>query len=211
MPVIAITGGAAAGKSQFARLFRSLLQPNAPGFDTDVCARELLAGDAEVAEAVHAEFGPAVGDSQGGIDRASLREQVFSAPERRRALEAILHPRIRTRWRGWIEEQLQKDRNAILGVEIPLLYETDAAPLFDRVITVGCGPGTQLFRLTNHRRLPEAIARGIVASQLDLAEKIRRCDHLIWNDGSEDGLEAQARLCAGYHQSVYPSPSQAHL
>ena len=81
-------------------------------------------------------------------------------------------------------------------MEIPLLYETGAAGFFEKVIVVGCSLATQMRRLTGPRGLPEETARRIIASQWELAEKIRLCDHLIWNDGSADRLHAQAELCA---------------
>ena len=65
-------------------------------------------------------------------------------------------------------------------MEIPLLYETGGEGFFDRAIVVGCSLATQLSRLTSQRRLPETIARRIIASQWELSDKIRRCDHLIW-------------------------------
>jgi dephospho-CoA kinase len=199
--VIAITGGVATGKSTVTALLGELLP--AESFNTDVSARQLLENDPEVLREMRAAFDAGAFDAQGQIDRAALRRLVFESPERRTALEAILHPRIRAAWQGWAQDRLQMDADALLLVEIPLLYETGAAILFARTIVVGCAPETQQLRLTGQRRLSADQARLMAASQLDLSEKIRQCDHLIWNDGSEDGLRAQAALCARYLQSLY--------
>ncbi len=208
MPAIAITGGIASGKSTFTTLLLAGL-PGAEVFDTDACSRRLLAEDPTVAAEVRTAFGPAVFDAMGGgIDRAALRGRVFAAdgdPGPRRALEAILHPRVRAAWRGWLDQRLQTTPGALMLVEIPLLYETGAEALFDHAIVVGCSQETQRGRLVARRGLTEATARRIIASQWDLSEKIRRCDHLIWNQGSEDGLRAQAALCARYFQNLYPT------
>ena len=200
MATLAITGGIGSGKSTFTQVFASALGTEA--FDTDACARGLLAEDPAVGAEVRAAFGAGVFDAEGRPARGTLREIVFAEdPAPRRALEAILHPRVRAAWRGWLDERLQKAPNAAWLVEIPLLYETGAETFFDGVIVVGCSLATQLSRLTGQRRLPETTARRIIASQWELSEKIRRCDHLVWNDGSENCLRAQAERCARYFLS----------
>ncbi len=202
MLTIGITGGIASGKSTFTQIFAATL--GVPVFDADVCARRLLAEDAAVAAEVHAAFGAGVFGPDGRPERAALRAVVFDAdPAPRRTLEAILHPRVREAWRGWLEERLQASPNAPACVEIPLLYETGAEVYFDHIIVVGCGLATQLARLTGQRGLPEAVARRIIDSQWALPDKIRRADHLIWNDGSEEGLRAQAARCARYFQEAF--------
>lgn len=181
MPLFGITGGVATGKSTFTRLLAERI--GAHVFSSDVAARELLESDADALAALRAEFGDGVFDpATGAVRRDTLRELVFASEERRRALEAILHPRIRAGWTRWAETRLQSAPNSALLVEIPLLYETGAEAHLDRVIAVACGPAAQWRRLLEVRRLPPAVARQIIASQLPLAEKIRRCDHLIWND-----------------------------
>ena len=128
-PPSAITGGIATGKSTFTRTLGALT--GAGFFDTDACARQLLESDAASLAAVRETFGTGVFDPSGlAVDRAALRSVVFSDPSRRSALEAILHPRVRARWQAWLEERLQKSPDAILLVEIPLLYETGAADFF---------------------------------------------------------------------------------
>jgi dephospho-CoA kinase len=196
MPAIGITGGVASGKSTVTAFLAELLR--AAVFDADACARDLLQNDETVRLEVRAAFGPEVFAGSGQIDRPALRARVFAGAAGRRRLEAIVHPRVRTAWQGWVQEQLQKSPGAVLLVEIPLLYETGAAPFFERVIVVGCGRDVQMRRLTIERRLQAEIAGQIIASQWDLAEKIRRCDHVIWNDGARAGLRAQAELCARF-------------
>ena len=199
MPAIAITGGIASGKSTFTRIFQGLTRAHA--FDTDVSARRLLAEDPGALAAVRAAFGAGVFDEAGAVDRAGLRAVVFADPARRRALEAILHPRVRADWQRWLESRLQIAPDAVSLVEIPLLYETGAAAFFDQVIVVGCRPATQMLRLTQGRRLTGEVARQIIASQWELSEKMRRGHHVIWNEGSEERLHVQAALCA----SLYPN------
>ena len=201
MPLIAITGGIAAGKTTFTRQLGSTLP--AAIFDTDQCARRLLTDDQEVAQTVRTTFGNGVFDDEGKIDRGILRGIIFGSKDSRHKLEAILHPRVRGLWTRWAQDQLQNAPEAILLVEIPLLYETAAANLFDQVIVVGCAEETQLRRLTTERRLSIDIARQIIASQWPLIDKIRSGDRLIWNDGSGEGLRMQVDFCARYLQDIY--------
>lgn len=191
MPLIAITGAIGAGKSEFTRRLAALC--GAESIDTDRCARDLLEKDPVVAREVGAAFGDSVLDAHGRIERAALREATFDSPGRRQALEEILHPRIRAVWTGWAQKR--KSRGAILLVEIPLLYETDAAGLFDYSLAVGCSRPTQLRRLVEGRQLSPGMAERMMASQWKIEDKIARCDGLIWNDGSRRALEAQTALC----------------
>ena len=207
MPLIAITGGIASGKSTVTRQLSSAL--GAPAFDTDDCARSLVNNDLDVSRALRDAFGDGIFNDQGKVDRGALRQIVFATEASRRTLEAILHPRVRARWTGWAQEELQKHQDAILLVEIPLLYETRAASLFDQAVVVGCAEELQVRRLTTERRLSSDTARQIIASQWPFTEKIRRGDHLIWNNGSSAGLHLQVDLCARYYRDLYHGPSAA--
>lgn len=195
MPVLGITGGIGMGKSSFAALLlRS--RPEAELFDADACARELAASDAAVRRRIRAEFGDACFSPSGELDRARLRELVFGRDDRRRALEAILHPVIRERWSARAEQL--RAQNRWLFVDIPLLFETSAESLLDAVTVVACSRATQLRRLTEARHLPLATAEKIVAAQMPISMKIERAGHVIWNDGSAAALEAQTTLFNEY-------------
>ncbi len=194
MPAFAITGGVASGKSTFTKLLASCA--GAQAFDADDAVRGFLDNDPQVAGELREQFGSGIFLESGQVDRPALRRRIFENEQERRQLEAILHPRVRKRWRGWIEEQLQISPRAILLVQIPLLYETGADAFFAGVIVVGCGWQTQMRRLTGNRGFTEDAARQMIASQWETPEKIRRGGQVIWNDGTLACLEAQAQLCA---------------
>ena len=201
MPAIGITGGVASGKSTVTACLAELL--GAAAFDADACARALLQNDAGVRQEVRQAFGPGVFNASGEIERPALRKLVFSGPAERARLEAIVHPRVRAAWQAWMREELQKSAGAVVLVEIPLLYETGAGPFFERIIVVGCSWDVQMRRLTLERRLPAELAGQIIASQWELADKIRLCDHLIWNDGARAGLQAQAERFARFIEHLH--------
>lgn len=199
MPVLGITGGIATGKSTFVQAFAPRLA--AEVFDADRAAHELLAGDPAVHAAVRSTFGPEVFGSDGRPDRARLREVVFSEELQRQRLEAILHPVIRARWAALAQQALRS--GSWLCVDIPLLFETGTEANFDRVIVVACSSGTQRRRLRELRKLDDATASRIIAAQFDLNLKIKKADHVVWNDSTDTCLDRQAALLAGWLHKHY--------
>ncbi len=194
--ILGVTGGIASGKSTATARLRDAL--GAVVFDADATARALVDDDPGVREQLRAEFGAGILGVGGRVDRAALRAVVFADPARKRVLEAMVHPLVRAVWVGMAEDHLQKPRSAPLILDIPLLYETGADSLIDRVVVVGCRCETQLQRLVKIRQLDEAIARQIIASQLPLSEKAARCQHLLWNEGSLASILAQVDLLAAH-------------
>jgi len=193
MPAIGVTGGISTGKSTFINCLRRLL-PEATFFDADMMARELTGQDKNVLAEIRKTFGDAVFTENGELNRDAIRAIVFVAPEKRRQLEQILHPPIRRHWSREAEKHRQS--NQYFFADIPLLYETGGETLCDRVVVVACSEAIQLQRLMSRSSLDETAARQIVAAQMPLAEKVRRADHVIWNNGPIAGLVAQAEMFA---------------
>ncbi len=192
MPVLGLTGGIATGKSTFTRCLRE--QIPVEHFDSDRCVHDLLATDDGVRDAIFEAFGRDACDENGRPSRAKLRSLVFDDENRRTTLENILHPIVRARWTALA--QAPSARGAWLLIDIPLLYETGTAGQFDRVIVVACHRETQLSRLTRDRGLAPELAQRIIESQLDLGEKIKKADHVIWNDSTVPNLDGQSRILA---------------
>ncbi len=178
MPSIGITGGVATGKTNVARLLYERLQPDVPVqfFSSDFEARRLTDHDLVVQQEIKAAFGSQIFDAEGILARDRLRELVFKDGEARKVLESILHPRIRKAWVDRIRGE------GLLLVEIPLLYETSAESFFDRIIVTACSRASQVERIVAERRLLKELAEQIIQAQLDLEEKIRRADWVVWTD-----------------------------
>lgn len=193
MPVIGITGGIATGKSTLCECLRALT--TAMFFDADKSARELAASDPETKALIRDEFGESIYSAGGDLNRAQLRAIVFADAEKKRALEQILHPRIRRQW----STQAESRRNSaeLFLADIPLLYETAGETLCDRVVVVACSEERQLERLMQRMAIARTEAAQMIASQMPLTEKISRADHVVWNNGERDVLVAQARLLVG--------------
>jgi dephospho-CoA kinase len=187
---IGITGGVATGKSTVAHRLFELLKLSVPVelFSSDFEARRLTDTDFAVQEEIKGAFGVQVFDSEGNLARDRLRELVFRDAAARHTLEAILHPRIREAWIS----RTRGDR--LLLAEIPLLYETGAEPYFDRIIVTACSRASQVERMVVERRLLKELAEQIIQAQMDLEEKIRRADWVVWTDCSPQITAQQVNL-----------------
>jgi dephospho-CoA kinase len=189
MPAIGITGGISTGKSTFCYCLREIL-PSAKFFDADLAARS-LAELPEVKQEILGQFGTGVFSRDGDLNRAKLRAIILGDATKRRALEQILHPRIRRQWMA----QAERHRNSpdFFFADIPLLYETGGETWCERVVVVACSRKVQLARLVKRKSLKGSEAEQMINSQMALEEKIKRADHVVWNNGDRATLMEQAK------------------
>jgi dephospho-CoA kinase len=188
--LVGLTGGIATGKSTVSAMFGFL---GARVIDADQLAREVVMPGQPAHAAIVREFGPDVLQEDGALDRKRLGAIVFADPERRKRLEAITHPAIRTR-QGRILAVYDEDGfDGIVLWDVPLLVETGGAALVDQVVVVYVDPETQLRRLMARDGIDEAAARARIASQMPIDEKRRHAHHVIDNSGSRADTERQVR------------------
>jgi dephospho-CoA kinase len=188
MKLFGLTGGIGAGKSTAAAILRRL---GVPVVDTDELAHQLVEPGRPALREIAEAFGAGFIGPDGRLKRAELGRLVFSDAAARQRLEAILHPRIRAAWQAEVARWRQAGQP--LGVVvIPLLYETDARPLFDAVICVACSAATQRERL-RARGWSEADIEQRLAAQWPLEKKIAAADYLVWTEAGLDVHEAQLR------------------
>jgi len=187
MQVFGLTGGLASGKSSVAAHWRGR---GLPVLDADALARDVVAPGQSALHELAAEFGPEVLQA-GQLDRKRLAQLVFGHPERLRRLEAILHPRILA-LRAQRLAELAAAGEPLACSEVPLLYEKgmDAELRPVVVVTVPDALQRQRARARDGSSAAEVEAR--LAAQLPLAEKLRRADHVIDNQGSLEATFEQA-------------------
>jgi dephospho-CoA kinase len=197
MPAIGITGGISTGKSAFCRYLRERM-PEAAHYDADQAARQLTDHDPAVQQEIRKTFGADLFSSAGDLNRPRLRSIILESAAKRVALEQILHPRIRSQWSA----EAKKYRNSLdfFFADIPLLYETGGDTLCDRVVVVACTPQVQLRRLlarggsaAGRSAITETEAIEMISAQMPLEEKIRRADHMVWNNDGEKVFGEQTR------------------
>ncbi len=196
MPAIGITGGISTGKSTFCECVRGTLS-TAKLFNADQAAHALVEFP-EVQQEIRAEFGSGVFSRDGDLNREKLRAIIFGDAIKRRALERILHPRIRRQWRA--EAKRHRNSPDFFFADIPLLYETGGETLCDRVVVVACSHQVQVARLAQRMSINDTEAEQMIRSQMPLDEKIARADHVVWNDGSRAALMEQTRFLVALWQ-----------
>lgn len=175
---VAVTGGIGAGKSEFMRAVKEL---GIRTYSADEINAELLC-DKGYIEKLSETFPLAVKD--GKVDKAALREEVFSNEKKRKTLNALAHPEIRRK----IEE--------ITGdavIEVPLLFESGMTDLFDRVIVVTAGEDARINRVVSTRNISKDLAKNIIKNQATDDERIKRADYVAINDGTRKDLYEQAK------------------
>ena len=184
---IGLTGGIASGKSEVSRRFEALGIVVA---DADLAARAALApGSDGLAETV-AAFGRDILAADGSLDRAAMRRRVFSDPDARRRLEAIVHPRVR----AMLAAQCASAASPYAIAAIPLLAEgggRDAYPWLSRILVVDVPAAVQMERLQRRDGIDASLAAGMLAAQATRRERLAIADDVIANDGPLDALDAQ--------------------
>lgn len=180
---IGLTGGIGSGKSMVAKAFLAL---GVPVVCTDTLARELVeVGQPALAE-IAARFGPQVLLREGGLDRAAMRERVFADVESRRALEAILHPRIRDE----VRHRIDAAKAPYVVVDIPLLAETGDSyrSLLDRVLVVECAADVRRERVMQRDGASAEQVDAMLAAQASDAARRALADDTLVNEGSLEEL-----------------------
>ena len=189
---VGLTGGIASGKSTVADRFAEL---GASVIDTDVIAREVVGPGQPALDEIRTAFGPDVIGADGSLDRRALRRVVFADAAQRRALEAIVHPRIRAE----TLRQAEAADGPYQLIVVPLLAESPLLQAVDRVLVVDCSETTQIARLMQRDTESEDHARQMLAAQSSRATRLSVADDIISNDGNlEDTLQQVDRLDAVY-------------
>lgn len=185
--IVGLTGGIASGKSLVGAMFVKL---GASLIDTDVVAREVVALGEPGLAAVGAEFGPGVLLPSGALNRPALRSLVFADDAKRRQLEAILHPMIRSRTRA----KLEGLEAPYALVAVPLLVETRFGELVDRILVVDSPEAAQLERLMRRDAIPRAEAQAMLRAQVDRATRLQAAHDVIDNSGTPEATRRQVEI-----------------
>lgn len=178
---LGLTGGIGSGKSTVASL---LAQAGAAIMDADAISRSLTQAGGMAIPAILAEFGEKLITPEGAMDRDAMRALVFSNPETKRQLEAIVHP--------LVAQGLQMQTQAALAAgkyclvfDVPLLVESGERwrRQVDWVCVVDCQTETQIQRVMARSALTRPEIEGIMAQQATRAQRLASADAVIYNDG----------------------------
>lgn len=191
---IGLTGGIASGKSIVADMFSDL---GVPVIDTDLIAREVVASGQPALDEIRKRFGDGVIDASGNLDRAAMREHVFSDEQARLDLEGILHPRIGKE----TMRQAGEADGPYQIIVVPLLVGSGLQRFLDRILVVDCDEQTQIQRLLARDAESMEQAKRILAAQSSREQRLAIADDVIRNDNSlEDAREAVTVLDEKYRR-----------
>ena len=190
MLVIGLTGGIGSGKSTVCQLFTEL---GAPVIDADVIAHQLVEPGSTCLEKITAEFGPEILSDSGELNRAHMRQLIFSDPEKRQHLESILHPQIRKE----IQDKLAELNAPYCILAIPLLIEKNWNAMVDRILVIDAPLELQRNRALARDNNSEKELDAILASQISREARLSFADDIISND---DNIEILKRQVEARHE-----------
>jgi dephospho-CoA kinase len=179
--IIGLTGGIATGKSSVAQFFK---ERGVPVIDADQLARDAVLPGSPALEQIISLFGREVVTHGGELDRKRVGTLIFSDPEKRRQLEAVLHPEIRKLAEERIALAAKAGHKRLIYMA-PLLIEAAATDRVDTVWVVTVRPEIQLERLMMRDGIALEQAESMIGSQMPLSEKERYGSVIINNSGTE--------------------------
>ncbi|OUY06735.1 dephospho-CoA kinase [Acinetobacter populi] len=182
--VLGLTGGIGSGKSAASHWFE---QQGIGIVDADIVAREIVQPGQPALQQIQHAFGDWVLLDNGELDRRALREHIFQQPQARKALEQITHPAIRAS----IIEQLQQADSPYAILVSPLLFETNQHKLTARTLLIDASEDIQIQRASQRDGQSIEQIKQIIAAQMSRADKQKRADDIVINDGHLEHLYQQ--------------------
>lgn len=182
---VGLTGGIGSGKSTVAKTLQS---KGITLIDADQIAREVVAPGEPALIAITNTFGSEILLEDGSLNRAELKQKIFSNSVYKKQLENILHPSIRQRLLQRIDEA---SNTPYVLADIPLLVENKYPSYFDRVVVVDCTEEQQIARVRSRDELSEAQIKRIMQSQASRQTRLAAATDIIDNTGDLASLQEQ--------------------
>ena len=188
MPLLALTGGIAAGKSTISRM---LQEHGALIVDADAIVREVQAPGSPVLDEIAEAFGRAMILPDGSLDRAALGSRVFGDPEALGRLNAIVHPAVYTRSLERMQDALVTAPGTVVIYDVPLLVEARLEDPWELIVLADAPAAVRERRLVTDRGMTEADAAARVASQVSDERRRAIADVIIDTTGTMADTQRQ--------------------
>lgn len=183
---VVLTGGIASGKSAVSACFEKL---GVPVVDTDIIARQVVEPGSPALERIARELGAGFLDKDGGLNRTKMRQAIFSDPDLKSRLEAILHP--------LIGKEVLRQVNQLVSpyciIVIPLFAESSAYAWIDRVLVVDVTEDAQIERVMARDGISRDQARAILNAQASRQDRLALADDILDNSGSLSELPERVK------------------
>jgi dephospho-CoA kinase len=183
--IIGLTGGIGSGKSAAANFFQN---EGITVIDTDDLAREVIEPNTTGFESILDYFGSKILDSNGLIDRACLRKEVFDDYEKKKVLESIIHPLVR----DLMAIRIATSNTSYSIVVVPLIFETNSMSNYNRILVIDCDPSLQLERATLRDNNSKEQIQKIIDIQCSREERLSIANDVIPNNDSLDDLRTRS-------------------
>ncbi|MCB0343253.1 MAG: dephospho-CoA kinase [Pseudobdellovibrionaceae bacterium] len=180
MKWVGLTGGIASGKSTVSKILRDL---GYPVIDADILARQAVARGSQGYRDVINHFGPGVIGPDGEINRSALGAIVFSDEVKRRALEAIVHPKVQE-LQNKQRRELEQSGQALAFYDVPLLFEKNLQDHFDATVLIYAPEALQRQRIEKRDGLDDASIDQRLGTQWPIDDKLEKANYVIKNEGS---------------------------
>ncbi len=198
--VVGVTGGMAAGKSSAMVLLQRAL--DCESIDSDQVCRELVEPKKDGWKLIQQEFGDLFFHENNELDRVKLRNEVFDNDEVRNRLNSILHPVVKDEISSRIEK-IADQKECIVLVEVPLLYEAGWGSFFDIVVVVAADDTQRLDRLMKRDKVALDAAQQALASQWPQEDKMGMADYVVDNSGDQQSMGNEIHILASLIRAEY--------
>lgn len=185
--IVALTGGIGSGKSTVADAFAEL---GVPLVDADVIARQVVEPGMPALMEITSRYGETILHTDGTLNRAVLRNKIFSEPQEKAWLNSLLHPLIQQE----TQRQLASINEPYVLWVVPLLIENGLHHRANRVLVVDVTPEIQLTRTMARDGITRQQAEDILASQVSRQQRLACADDIIDNSGDPKVIAPQVTL-----------------
>lgn len=183
--IVGLTGGIGSGKSAAANFFQN---EGITVIDADGLSREVIEQDTPGFEKIVDCFGSAIIDSDGSINRAFLRQEVFDDEKKKKLLESIIHPLVR----DLMIKKIAASQSPYSIIMVPLIFETNSMNNYNRILVIDCDPIVQLERAMLRDKNSKIQIQKIIDSQCSREERISIANDIIPNNDSLENLKIRS-------------------
>lgn len=183
--IVGLTGGIGSGKSAAANFFQN---EGITVIDADELSREVIEQDTPGFEKIVDCFGSAIIDSDGSINRAFLRQEVFDDEKKKKLLESIIHPLVR----DLMIQKIAASQSPYSIIMVPLIFETNSMNNYNRILVIDCDPIVQLERAMLRDKNSKIQIQKIIDSQCSREERMSIANDIIPNNDSLENLKIRS-------------------
>ncbi len=177
MKRIGITGGIGSGKSVVSEVFACM---GIPTYNADSASKHLISTRKELITALKKTLGCDI-YVHGVLDKKRMAQLIFNDKDLLAKVNSIIHPAVIEDFQAWSESQ----NASIVACETAILFESNMDKLMDISITVTAPIKLRIERCMNRDDISEEQVKARINNQMDDEERIRRADHVIYNDGKQ--------------------------